>query len=505
MGGGFNAEVSATTATVELAPLTPGARVLPPLTGSPVLFSPQDPSAGGFTKLPHGSSSDVASVSPESDPTVVHHNITQDQSNSSSPLMMAYYPAWVADTFPPERINFSLFDWIDFAFAVPNANYSLDWDGSETAHDTLTRLVDVAHQQGTKVKLSVGGWSGSKYVTHVVVAQRRPALTHSRLRLFSPTLASEVGRQTLVGNIANTYNQYHLDGIDIDWEYPGELGDPRNSVDPNDTANFFEFLKLLRTTLPPTARISAAAPTIPFAGADGQSMRSVQAFASVLDWILIMNYDTWGGAFSRFCLVPSSLEAVPSNKLSASSNLGPNAPLDDACKNSTQPAANAVAAINAWTAAGIPPSQLVLGVPSYGYVSRSDATGLRQRDQNAPPPPSPPSPPPYARVVTEEGGDSGPVQFRGLVDQGVLCQDQNWPGGYLGCGGFTREWDACSSTPFLRSEGVGQVIAYDDVQSLGLKSSLVRERKLLGVNMFDLHGDTDQWELVDSIRRGLGL
>jgi len=198
-----------------------------------------------------------------------------------------------------------------------------------------------------------------------------------------------------------------------------------------------------------------------------------------------MNYDTWG----------------------PSSNLGPNAPLDDACKNSTQPAANAVAAINAWTAAGIPPSQLVLGVPSYGYVSRSDATGLRQRDQDvpSPPPSTPPPPPPYARVVTEEGGDSGPVQFRGLVDQGVLCHDPNWPGGYLGCGGFTREWDACSSTPFLRSEGVGQVIAYDDVQSLGLKSSLVRERKLLGVNMFDLHGDTDQWELVDSIRRGLGL
>jgi len=204
-------------------------------------------------------------------------------------------------------------------------------------------------------------------------------------------------------------------------------------------------------------------------------------------------------SFPRSCPLSNQL-------FSASSNLGPNAPLDDACKNSTQPAANAVAAINAWTAAGVPPTQLVLGVPSYGYVSHSDATGLRQRDdQNVQPPPLPPPPPPYARVVTEEGGDSGPVQFRGLVDQGVLCNDPNWPGGYHGCGGFTREWDACSSTPFLRSEVVGQVIAYDDVQSLGLKSSLVRERKLLGVNMFDLHGDTDQWELVDSVRRGLGL
>jgi len=91
------------------------------------------------------------------------------------------------------------------------------------------------------------------------------------------------------------------------------------------------------------------------------------------------------------------------------------------------------------------------------------------------------------------------------VDQGVLCRDSNWPGGYLGCGGFNREWDACSNTPFLRSDFVDQVITYDDSQSLGLKSALAKERKLIGVNMFDLHGDTDQWDLVDSVRRGLGL
>ena len=204
-------------------------------------------------------------------------------------------------------------------------------------------------------------------------------------------------------------------------------------------------------------------------------MGSVQG---VLNWILMMDYNTWGHVFFRFCLVPSSLEAVPSNKFSASSNLRPNAPLDDACKNSTQPAANAVAVINTWTVAGIPPRQLVLGVPSYGYVPRSDATGLCQCDQDVPPPPPPPPlppPPPYTHIVTEGGGDSGPVQFRGLVDQCMLYHDPNWPGGYLSCSGFTCEWGVCSSTPFLHSEGVDQVIAYDDVQSLGLKSSLVRE------------------------------
>ena len=166
--GNFNdGASSATTVVAETAPLH-GAQLPPPSPGSSVLFLPQDPPADVFTELAPGSSV-VPSVSPESDPAVVHPNVTQDSSSSSAPLMMAYYPAWVADTFPPERINFSLFDWIDFAFAVPNANYALDWDGSEKAPDILSRLVDLAHQRGTKVKLSIGGWSGSKYVDRCAV------------------------------------------------------------------------------------------------------------------------------------------------------------------------------------------------------------------------------------------------------------------------------------------------------------------------------------------------
>ena|SRR6266850_1821478 len=129
----------------------------------------------------------------------------------------------------------------------------------------------------------------------------------SRFRWFSPTLASDISRQTFVGNIAEAYGQYHLDGVDIDWEYPGEPGDPRNYVDSNDAANFLEFLKLLRATLPSTARISAAVQTTPFTDVNGQSMNHAKAFADVLDWILIMNYDTWGRAFSP---IPS-LRACP--------------------------------------------------------------------------------------------------------------------------------------------------------------------------------------------------
>lgn len=63
----------------------------------------------------------------------------------------------------------------------------------------------------------------------------------------------------------------------------------------------------------------------------------------------------------------------------ASSTPGPNAPLSDACPDSNQPTANELSAIEIWTAAGFPASKILMGVPSYGYISSSSATTLVHR------------------------------------------------------------------------------------------------------------------------------
>lgn len=246
-----------------------------------------------------------------------------------------------------------------------------------------------------------------------------------------------------------------------------------------------------------------------------------------------------------------------------------------------------MAAVRAWTAAGFPADQLVLGVPAYGYISESSATGLRQR--SAPSSPSVPrshrghlrnrhrarsSPLLWAdaadleesaegvalssgassedvsdgasangsegapgispiMAANEDGSPAdGQVQFRGLVEQGILqyspqepyeghAEDASADGSgaptrysvngkeidslYDGWSGFTRGWDECSSTPFLRSGSADQVVTYDDPLSLGMKAAFVQGVGLLGVNMFDISGDTDQWDLTDAVRKGLGL
>ncbi|KIY74088.1 glycoside hydrolase family 18 protein [Cylindrobasidium torrendii FP15055 ss-10] len=386
---------------------------------------------------------------------------TADASNSSSdarPLVMAYYPDWTSSQFPPEKIDFDYYDWIDFAFALPDESFNLSWDDPETAPALLSRLVDAGHAGGTKIKLSIGGWTGSKH--------------------FSDAVSNDENRHTFVKNIVTIYEQFGIDGIDIDWEYPGHKGDADNTVSTLDTPNFLSFLRLLRSQLPTNAVITAATQPAPFVGEDGQPVNNVTEFASLLDWVLIMNYDVW----------------------SSSSNPGPNAPFYDACHNSTQPEANAVGAFNAWRDAGLSPSQMVLGIPAYGYLSNSNATSLRTRSAAARRQAAP------IRLVTDEDKSEGQILFRSLVSQNALVLNVTSSNHtvFEAAGGFTREWDECSSTPFLRSPDVGQVVSYDDPQSLALKASFVRKVGMLGVNMWEVHGDTDDCDLVKSVRTAFG-
>ncbi|KAG7096817.1 hypothetical protein E1B28_004226 [Marasmius oreades] len=368
-------------------------------------------------------------------------------------LVMAYYSSWLSDILPPDEIDYSRFDIVFYAFIIPDSSHNLGFAGESP--DVLTQLVDHAHKHEKKVLISIGGWTGSAH--------------------FSSAVENEEQRRLFANNIDDFYRKYNLDGIDIDWEYPGRQGDPGNELDSSDSANFLEFLKLLRSVLPPNAKITAAATTLPFAGPAGQPMEDVSEFANVLDWVLLMNYDTWG----------------------TTSNPGPNAPLSDTCNNSTQSASSAAAGFNAWTNAGFPARQLVLGLPSYGYISESTQTHLRTRSDG----PSVSDSDDFTRLKIPEGGDQGSVSVREMVKQGALVQNGSE---LTAAGGFTSEWDECSSTPFLRSQKAKQVVPFDNARSIGMKAEFVRRTRMRGVNFFDLQGDTNSYVLVDAARRVLG-
>jgi len=87
--------------------------------------------------------------------------------NNERPLVMAYYPDWASYSLPPEKIDFSRFDWIDFAFALPDQSFALSWDDPVNAPALLQRLVASAHKADKRVKLSIGGWTGSQLRTRL--------------------------------------------------------------------------------------------------------------------------------------------------------------------------------------------------------------------------------------------------------------------------------------------------------------------------------------------------
>lgn len=194
--------------------------------------------------------------------------------------MNGYYPDWSGWYLAPESIDWSKFDVVDFAFALPTAAFGLEFTQDDSS-SLLTRLVTTAHAAGKRVKLSIGGWTGSTY--------------------FSTICASSSNRQTFINNIMLAYDAYSLDGIDIDWEYPGTQGAGTNAVSPYDSANFLIFLTELRAALPQGALISTAVQVWPYADTNGNPMADVSGFAAVIDWILIMNYDVWGCESCRIC------------------------------------------------------------------------------------------------------------------------------------------------------------------------------------------------------------
>src|SRR3954463_8524146 len=110
------------------------------------------------------------------------------------------------------------------------------------------------------------------------------------------------------------------------------------------------------------------------------------------------------------CLRTRRLTETTPMRSAASSTPGPNAPLSDGCGTSSQPLANAYAAVSSWTTAGMPANQIMLGVPAYGYLQLSSATSLRTRDS--------------VTLKNAVGGVAdGQIQYRSLVEQGALALD----------------------------------------------------------------------------------
>ena len=228
----------------------------------------------------------------------------------------------------------------------------------------------------------------------------------------------------------------------ISWEYPNRQGIGCNEISTNDTSNFYAFLKELRDSVGDEAIITAAAPITPWTDADGNPA-DMSPFADVLNHVVIMNYDIWGHW---------------------SGGVGPNAPLNDTCAAPANQQGSAVSAVQAWTKAGFPKDQLVLGVAAYGHSFLvNNSVALTAQGEIAAYPPFEPEQPmgdssdgPSVDSCGVRTELTGVFNFRGMIEGGLLDEEgqplpgidyrfdecsqtvRTWPGRFLSTAGLTE-------------------------------------------------------------------
>ncbi|KAF8444895.1 glycoside hydrolase family 18 protein [Boletus edulis BED1] len=400
------------------------------------------------------------------------HRVTSlaTASGTYEPVAAAWYAGWHAtEGFPLSAVSWDKYNTLFYSFAIttPSVN-SLSLNGSNPS--LLPQFVSQAHEHGVAAHVAIGGWGGGLW--------------------FSSDVATPENRTAFVKAVADFADQYDLDGINFDWEYPNDQGIGCNTISANDTQNFLYFLQELRAN-PVGAKLTLSAATAlsPFRDASGSPSTDVSGFAEVLDYIAIMNYDVWG---------------------SWSPAVGPNAPLNDTCASPTDQDGSAVSAVKAWSAAGIPVNQIVLGVPSYGHsfsVLPSHAFVNGSKTELVPYSTFNASNQPLGDTWDDTGsvdacgvyeGPGGTFDLWGLVDGGFLTADGNT------ASGIYYRYDDCSQTPYVYNETSQVMVSFDNARSFAAKGSYIKETGLRGFAMWEAGGDYKDM-LLDSIRFTAGF
>lgn len=126
--------------------------------------------------------------------------ITNGQTNNSQYKVVGYMPDWAGS---PEAIQYGKLTHINYSFALPNSNGTLQGISSGSANK-LRSIVNLAHARGVKVGIAIGGWNDGNDSAF-------------------ESLAINAGTRTaFVNNVINFVTTYNLDGVDMDWEYPDQ-------------------------------------------------------------------------------------------------------------------------------------------------------------------------------------------------------------------------------------------------------------------------------------------
>ena len=338
------------------------------------------------------------------------------------PVIIAYVGGF-RGLLNTDSINVRRLSHINYAFVDVKDNRA--WLHNE-ATDTgnLRRLSELKNKKpDLKILISLGGWSWSKNFSDAV-------LTDSSTRNFANSCIDIMAK-------------YKLDGVDIDWEYPGMRGD-NNKFRPEDKEHYTLLFKYLREGLDSLSKLTGNRYLVTTAVGASQSyidhteMDKVQQYA---DYINIMSYDYKGGN--------DTVSGHHTNLYSSP---------DDITDESTDKS------VKAFMAAGVPAEKIVVGIGFYGKgweMQSNDNNGLYRKTSK------------YVR-----GGG-----YTYLKDS------------LINKNGFVRYWDKKASAPYIFNQDKKIFISYDDEESVKNKCKYVKKHDLAGVMFWEYNSDKKEYLL----------
>lgn len=222
--------------------------------------------------------------------------------DTEGPVIVAYVTSW-SGCMPDTR----LVTHINYAFGHVNDTFDgVRIDNPERLH-AIAALKENAPD--IRVMLSIGGWGSGR---------------------FSEMAATDSTRNAFAADCLAKVEEFGLDGIDIDWEYPTS-GAAGISSSPQDTENFTLLMQDLRRVLGNDRLLTLA--SVAFA-----RYIDFKAIEPYVDFVNIMTYDIALPPHHHAALYRSSMTGGIS------------------CEESVRKHIDA----------GIPASKLVMGIPFYG-------------------------------------------------------------------------------------------------------------------------------------------
>jgi len=268
--------------------------------------------------------------------------------------------------------------------------------------------------------------------------------------------ADPIARSRFIRNLIVLVEKHGLDGIDIDWEYPGQVGGG-NVFRKQDKQNFTLMLKELRWQLDEQStrdnRTGENKYLLTIAsGGDKKFLRHTEMGKAeqYLDFINIMTYDLYNGL---------------DKKTGHHSNLYQSLKGDHSRNSSAD-------AVRGHVRAGVPIGKIVLGVPFYGRG--------------------------WEKVKNKDNG-----LYQKAEGPHISFSYDTLKSSFVNKNGFKRYWDEKAKAPYLWNPSSCTFITYADEESMYYKTNFVKVKGLGGVMFWEYSQDTKELSLLDKLYNDL--